>query len=135
MFNRIGKSVLAAFVGIGTVLTLPATAPAETRLVEYEGHHQHHHHHHHHRDHDHDYDRELWDDLLAVPEYYLTHPWRHPMQYDGCTDREALNKARAYGFEHAHVVDAGRQVVVDGRRFQQKVRLIMWNEPGCPIRK
>jgi len=115
MFGTIKTIALSAFIGLGTLAAVPATAQADgiylnfgdsgTRFGVYAG------------------DR---------AHYYRGH--RRDYRWGRCSAERALDKADRMGIRRARIVDASRHSIkVRGRKFGDRVTVVFANERGCPI--
>lgn len=116
MLTKFKALALSAFVGLGALAAVPATAQAEgiylnfgngePRFGVYDG------------DRDHrDWRRDRWD-----------------RERRGCSPEWALNKAERMGIWRARIVDVNRRVIrVAGRQDGERTMVVFGRERGCPV--
>ncbi|MDX3926838.1 MAG: hypothetical protein QHC90_13670 [Shinella sp.] len=110
MPNILAKTLIAAFVGLGAIATsVPAASASDTGIrVETVG----------------------YRNGFQLAFHEPHHRWDRRGR---CNLRLAEAKARDRGLRRARVVDVSpRRVVVDGRRFGDRVRMVFANVRGCP---
>jgi len=114
MLNIIKTAALSAFIGLGALAAVPATAQADGLYLNFGGHHQ---------------------PRVGV---FLGDSSRD--RYDrrdhrrACSPNRALDKAERLGLRRAYVTDVNRHTIkVRGRKHGDRVTLVFGRSQNCPI--
>lgn len=122
MRNLIKNLTLAAMIGLGSAVTLPTLAQAESGI--YLGFGSHH-------------DGLRGGVFIGDRSDYRGHDrWDRHDRRDrrDCTTRSAVNKAERMGLRRVRVVDTDRRTIkVMGSRHGDRVRVTFAKAPGCPL--
>lgn len=109
MFRKIKIAALSAFLGLGTLAAMPATAQADGIYFSF------------------------GQGGPRVGVYDSGYSHRHYRRH-ACTPGQAVHKARRHGVRNAHVVRVNRNVIkVRGHRHHHRVKMVFARAPHCPI--
>lgn len=116
MKNAIKTAALAAFLGLGALVSAPAAAEADGLYLNFG------------RQHDSRFG-------IYAGDRDARHEWRRDRhRRHACTARQALGKARHMGVRRARIADEGRRTIkVAGRSHDGRVVIVFRRAPGCPI--
>jgi hypothetical protein len=130
MFDMIKTATLSAFIGLGTLAAIPATAHADSiylgfgnnddsRVGVYAGD---------------DGNRDWSDGRRERRDRDRRHDRDRDWRRSSCSPDRALDKADRMGLDRARIVDVDRYTVkVSGRKFGNRITVVFANERGCPI--
>lgn len=108
MISLIGKTALAALIGLGSMAIVPATASARDAGIYFE---------------------------FGTPgRHHLPPPRYRPYRRIFCTNGQALHRARRSGLHKAYIVRrTPSRIVLEGRRRGHHDRMVVADRRGCPI--
>ena len=124
MLKLAAKTIMAALVVTSALVSIPSTASADGFSFGFgfgDGGGRWHHRHH----------EDGFGFFPGFPED--GGGFREHRMRGGCSEWEAIDTARSYGIRDPRIVDFGRRVVVEGRRYHSYTRIVMINAPGCPV--
>lgn len=112
MFRKIKIAALSAFLGLGTLAAMPATAQADGIYFSFGQGGPH----------------------VGVYQTPSRYSHRHYRAAHACTPGQAVYKAQRHGVRNARVVQANRNVIrVGGHRYHHRVSMTFARAPHCPI--
>lgn len=117
MLKTIKTAVISAFVGIGTLAAIPATAHADSLYLGFGG----------------GNSRPGVEFFVGEERGYSQRADRRHYRRD-CTPERALDKAERMGLRRVYVRNVNpNRIRVEGRDHGDRVRVTFAREPGCPV--